>query len=58
VNLIVDQLTDHGVMKAERLYESPFVDIAPQGPDALFTSDEVDELIAVLDTVRATAVAS
>jgi hypothetical protein len=23
VNLIVDQLTDHGVMKAERLYESP-----------------------------------
>jgi type I restriction enzyme R subunit len=58
VNLIVDQLTDHGVMKAERLYESPFVDLAPHGPDALFSSDEVDELIAVLDTVRATAVAS
>jgi type I restriction enzyme, R subunit len=57
VNLIVDQLTEHGVMRAERLYESPFVDIAPHGPDALFTSDEVDNLIGVLDSVRATAVA-
>ncbi len=58
VNLIVDHLTEHGVMKAEQLYESPFTDIAPHGPDALFAGADVDLLIATLRQVRATAVAS
>ena len=55
VNLIVNHLTEHGVMDAALLYESPFTDITPQGPDGLFTSVEVDELMTVLDLVRATA---
>ena len=38
VNLIVDHLTEHGVMDAALLYESPFTDLTPQGPDGLFTS--------------------
>jgi len=58
VNLIVDHLTEHGVMDAALLYESPFTDITPQGPDGLFTSLQVDELVAVLDRVRITAVAA
>ena len=33
VNLIVDHLTEHGVMGAAPLYESPFTDITPRGPD-------------------------
>lgn len=37
------------------LYEPPFTNFAPQGPDALFTSAQVDELFGVLDHVRATA---
>jgi type I restriction enzyme R subunit len=57
VNLIVDHLTDHGVMPASTLYESPFTDVAPHGPDGMFTSDEVNSLVAVLDAVRATATA-
>jgi len=56
VNLIVDQLTDHGVMSASLLYESPFTDLATRGPDELFTPPELDEIIAVLDHVTASAV--
>jgi type I restriction enzyme R subunit len=56
VNLIVEHLTDHGVMPASALYESPFTDVAPQGPEGIFTSDEVNGLVAALDAVRATAV--
>jgi hypothetical protein len=33
VNLIVEYLTEHGVMEAARLYESPFTDLSPRGPE-------------------------
>ncbi len=58
VNLIVDHLTEHGVMDAARLYESPFTDLTPRGPDGLFTSSQIDDLLRALETVRATAVAA
>jgi type I restriction enzyme R subunit len=55
---IINHLTEHGVMSAALLCESPFTDLNPHGPDRLFTSDEVDALVAVLDDVRAAAVAA
>jgi type I restriction enzyme, R subunit len=58
VSLVVDHLTEHGVMDAALLYESPFTDLTPQGPDGLFTSPQVDELVAVLARVRSTALAA
>lgn len=58
VNLIVNHLTEHGVMEAERLYESPFTDLTPHGPDGLFSSTQVEALLAVIAAVRATAVAA
>ena len=58
INLVVNHLTEHGVMEAARLYESPFTDLAPSGPEALFSSSQVDELIAGLATVRANAEAA
>ena len=55
INLIINHLTEHGAMDAALLYESPFTDLTPQGPDGLFTSTQIDELIATLEQVTATA---
>ena len=57
VNLIVDHLTEHGVMDAGLLYESPFTDITPQGPDGLFPAAQVDQLVSLLREVRQRAIA-
>jgi len=58
VNLIVDHLTAHGVMEPERLYESPFTDLTPRGPEGLFAGKDLDELVRALDGVRAAALAA
>ncbi len=58
VNLIVDHLTEHGVVEAAVLYESPFTDVTPQGPDGLFSPTDVDELMTVLEKIRSTAIAA
>ncbi|MDQ3519519.1 MAG: hypothetical protein M3466_14115 [Gemmatimonadota bacterium] len=51
----MDHLTEHGVMGAALLYESPFTDVTPRGPDGIFTESQVNELVSVLARVRAAA---
>lgn len=58
VNLIIDHLTEHGVFETRLLYQSPFTDIAPQGPEGLFKPGQIDDLLAVLSSVRKRAVAA
>ena len=57
IDLIVSELTTNGVMEAGRLYESPFLDISPQGPEGLFPAAKVDRMVQVLDQIRQRAVA-
>nr|WP_239520747.1 DEAD/DEAH box helicase family protein [Blastococcus saxobsidens] len=52
VQLIVEHLTSNGVMEPGRLFESPFSDAAPHGPQALFDDDQVNGIVAVLADVR------
>jgi type I restriction enzyme R subunit len=58
VNMIVEYLTQDGAMSPERLYESPFVDIASTGPDELFGKKKATEIEKVLNGIRATACAA
>lgn len=51
--LLIEHLTEQGVMDAARLYESPFTDLSPAGPEALFSAAQVDTIVAVLHEVRA-----
>jgi len=46
------------VIEAARLYESPFTDITPRGPDGIFSTAQVDELMGVLESIRSAAVAA
>ena len=55
VDLIVNHLTEHGVMDVARLYTSPFSHVTPQGPEALFGESDIDRLVAALHHVAATA---
>jgi type I restriction enzyme R subunit len=58
VDMIVNHLTEHGLMDASLLYGSPFTDLTPHGPNGLFLTGEVTELISALESFRATAVAA
>ncbi len=49
VNMVIDELTTNGVVPAGRLYESPFVDITPNGPEGLFSADAADRLFEIIE---------
>jgi len=58
VTMIVDELTANGVMAPRRLFESPFTDHAPTGPDHVFPESDVDAIVTILRRVCDTAIAS
>jgi len=55
VNMIVDHLTENGVIDANLLYESPFTDISQRGPEGVFSPQQVDRLISILEKIRENA---
>lgn len=57
IELIIEELTQNGVMEVARLYETPFVDISPMGPEGIFPSAKVEQMIRVLAEIRGRAAA-
>ena len=55
INLVVNELTANGVMEPARLYESPYTDHAPTGPESVFSESDVDSIVDILKIVRANA---
>jgi type I restriction enzyme R subunit len=41
INEILDELTSRGVIDPARLYDPPFSDLAPSGPEGLFSEATV-----------------
>ncbi|AWB96978.1 restriction endonuclease subunit R [Agromyces badenianii] len=58
VSLIVDELTKNGVMEPGRLFESPYTDHAPTGPDYVFPSSDIEVIVGTLRHIKETAVPS
>ena len=52
VEMIIEHLTEKGVMDPKLLYESPFTDIAPSGPEQVFSIERTDKLIDVIDRIN------
>lgn len=57
INLIVQELTQNGVMEADRLFESPFTDLNVQGPFGVFPQAMVTQIVQVLTEIRERAAA-
>ena len=55
INLIIDYLTEHGVVEPKRVYESPFIAVAPEGPEGLFGSADVTRLFEAIDHLKKVA---
>lgn len=55
INLIIDELTKNGVMEPGRLFESPYTDHAPTGPDYFFPDTDVDAIVETLQHIKRTA---
>ncbi|MCH7584540.1 MAG: hypothetical protein IH941_05205 [Acidobacteria bacterium] len=49
INLIIDYLTEHGFVEKRRIYESPFISVAPEGPEVLFGSADLDRMFEAID---------
>lgn len=57
IDLIVQYLTENGVMDPAHLYKSPFTDISQRGPEALFLPVRLTDMVKVLNEIRQRAVA-
>jgi type I restriction enzyme, R subunit len=52
VSMIVDELTANGIVEPRRLFESPYTDRAPTGPDFLFPDADVEVMVSILQEVK------
>ena len=57
INLVVQELTQNGVMEPDRLFQSPFKDLSAEGPLGLFPSAKVTRIIEVINSFKERAVA-
>ena len=53
VQLIIEELTNEGIVEPTRLYESPYMGVAPSGPEELFNSKDVGSLLGKIRALGA-----
>ncbi len=57
VNLVIDYLTQHGTIDDARIYDSPFTNVAPEGPETIFDELDLDEFFEIVQQIHDVAVA-
>lgn len=57
IEMVIEHLTDQGMMDPSLLYEPPFTAIAPTGPEHLFDEAKVVRLVSTIREINDSAVA-
>jgi type I restriction enzyme R subunit len=57
IDLMVDYLTQNGVMEADLLYEAPFTDYSTTGLDGVFDNRRAEGIVDILNSIKQAAVA-
>jgi type I restriction enzyme, R subunit len=55
INLIIDHLTQNGVMDPGMLFEHPFTNVSPGGPSNLFPEDDASKIIAIIRSINSSS---
>ncbi|MEW6257915.1 MAG: DEAD/DEAH box helicase family protein [Pseudomonadota bacterium] len=55
LDMVIEHLTENGSMDPGLLYESPFTDIAPSGPEQVFTLQRAQKLVTIIADLNASA---
>jgi type I restriction enzyme R subunit len=58
VNMIVDHLTQNGVMEPAILFESPYTNYDPSGLSGLFADGDASRIVDILSTIKRNAAAA
>lgn len=53
--MVIEHLTEKGVMDPGLLYESPFIDMAPEGPQQVFDFEKTRRLVEVIKGLNESA---
>jgi type I restriction enzyme, R subunit len=56
LNMLIDVLARRGLVDVGQLYDPPFTQLTPSGPEKFFTASDIDTVESVLDQVRSTAI--
>ena len=57
INLIIDYLSQNGVIEPSKLYEPPYTDFNTSGLDGVFQDNDADQIVGILKAIRQNAAA-
>ena len=55
VTLIIDELTERGVVEIARVYEAPYIALAPEGPETMFVEADLDRILTAIERLTSSA---
>ncbi len=57
INLIIDYLSQNGVIEPSKLYEAPYTDFNTSGLDGVFQDSDADRIVRILKSIKENAAA-
>ena len=57
IQMMIEHLTEHGVMEAGRLYEAPYTDLNARGLEGMFGDRDAAEIVGIVEDIHRRAAA-